>query len=100
MILLNIINLCGTHATYTYTIFEKLCARLRVQKKMEQSYLDESVFAMVFLRAKDIDEAVFNMLFWTPDFLFINDLGLTNPENFFSLSRESEFEMRMPQAFA
>ena len=52
---MNSINLCGTQETHLYTLFEKLTASVRV----EHNYLNNSAFAMVFLRTKDAGAAVF-----------------------------------------
>ena len=39
-------------------------------KKMEQNCMDGSLFAMLVLRSEN---AVFHMLFWTPDISINND---------------------------
>ena len=49
------------------------------EKKMEQDYLDGSVFAMVFLRAIYASAAVLNMIFLTADISLNIDIGLLIP---------------------
>ena len=60
---MNTIMFCGTQKAYQFIFFEYLCARLRVRKQIEQNCLDGLAFAMVYLRAKELDAAVLHMLF-------------------------------------